>query len=278
MKVALLVGFAAAFVAPMLAMADHYDVFILAGQSNMDGRGSAGDLTGEREKYAKPLDNVFIVYGNGPKVLADAPQPLAPGFAVPPGKKDALGDVDKKPAVKKFGPEIGFGHAIAEAFPGKKILLIKSSKGGTSLKKDWDPENPKSLYASLLSLTQKTLNSLKDHGDTYTLHAFLWHQGESDVALPAEEYEKLFTAFAGKLRKDLAAPNLPIVLGEVYDNGNRDTVLTALRALTKSLPHTALASAKGLKTSDPGTHFDSASVITLGQRYAEATLPLLKAK
>ncbi len=276
MKSALLtVLIAASLVAPRIAIAEHYDVFILAGQSNMDGRGSAGDLTGELEKYAKPLDGVTIVYGNGPRVLTDSPQPLAPGLSVPPGKKDAMGDVDKKPSIKKFGPEIGFAHAIAPAFPNKRILLIKSSKGGTSLKKDWNPDEKQSLYGRMISLIDQTLKTLKDHGDTYTIHAFLWHQGESDVGLPAEEYEKLFIQFAGHLRKDLALPELPIVVGEVYDNGKRGRVLEALRALPKSLPHTALVSAKDLKTSDPGTHFDSASVITLGQRYAEQTLKLI---
>ncbi len=266
---------AAALVAPRSAFAEHYEVFILAGQSNMDGRGSASDLTGPLAKYAKPLDNVTLVYGNGAHVLTDSPQPLAPGFSVPPGKKDALGDVDKKPLSKKFGPEIGFAHAIAPAFANKKILLIKSTKGGTSLKKDWNPQGKQSLYVHMISLVDTTLKSLKAHGDTYTVHAFLWHQGESDAGLPADEYEKLFIAFAAQLRKDLANPDLPIVVGEVYDNGKRDGVLAALRHLPTSVPHTALVSAKDLKTSDNGTHFNSASVITLGQGYAEQTLALI---
>src|SRR4051812_46273533 len=102
-------------VATDAARAEHYEVFILAGQSNMDGRGDARSLTGDLQKYAEPLKDVSVVYNNAEKVLAAAPQPLAPGYSVPPGKADR--ELEKDPARKTFGPEVGFGHAIHDAMP-----------------------------------------------------------------------------------------------------------------------------------------------------------------
>jgi iduronate 2-sulfatase len=254
--------------------AEHYEVFLLAGQSNMDGRGEAYRLKGDLEKFARPLPNVAIVYGHAEKTLTPTPQPVQPGFSIAPGNKAR--ELQTEPAKKMFGPEIGFAHAISAAMPDKKILLIKSSKGGTSLQKDWNPETKDSLYQHMIALVVITTYALKSSGDTYTLHGFIWHQGESDAALPPGEYLKLFTAFAGRLRNDLKLPNLPIVVGEVVDNGKRDHVLAALRELPTKLPHTALVSAKDLKTSDKDTHFDAASQLTLGARYAAEMLKLLK--
>ena len=42
--------------------ADHYEVFLVAGQSNCDGRGKASDLTGPLAKWARPQDVVLIVH------------------------------------------------------------------------------------------------------------------------------------------------------------------------------------------------------------------------
>ena len=46
----------------------------------------------------------------------------------------------------------------------------------------------------------------------------IWHQGESDANLTADQYERLLTAFIARVRADLEAPDLPFGVGEVYDN------------------------------------------------------------
>jgi hypothetical protein len=53
----------ALFTAP--ALAEHYDVFLLAGQSNMDGRGAKKDLTGDLAKWAAPRPEVLINFRAG---------------------------------------------------------------------------------------------------------------------------------------------------------------------------------------------------------------------
>ena len=64
--------------------ADHYDVYLMAGQSNMDGRGAVKDLA---KADQAPIPNAIIFYRN---VLASSKswQPLAPGFSIPPKHKD----------------------------------------------------------------------------------------------------------------------------------------------------------------------------------------------
>lgn len=245
-------------------------VFILAGQSNMDGRGKKSELTGDLEKWAKPQADVRIAYSNstirGPYTSGGF-KPLEPGYSVPPGS-NKLGDKYKLPAAT-FGPEVSFGRTIADALPSDKIVIIKFSEGGTSLHKDWKLDQPAGLYEQFLAFTQK---SLKDLNDTYELAGMVWHQGEADASLKAGEYQKLLTAFIERVRKDLNAPQLPFVVAEVFDNKERDAVRSAQRATTQAVAQTIFVPASDLTTNDHGTHFDTKSQITLGQRIARACL------
>lgn len=257
------------------ARAEHYDVFLLAGQSNMDGRGAAKDLTGPLEQWAKPQGDVLISYSNsgtrGALLASDGFQRLAPGFSVSPGKPA----VTALPS-RTFGPEVSFGRTLADKLPsGRHVVLIKFCEGGTNLKSQWNPDHRAKLYDQFLGHVRKSLKVLDDCHDTYTLCGMAWHQGESDAGLSAEEYQQLLTHLIEKARADLNAKDLPLVIGEVYDNGKRDTVRAAQRATAKAVPHTAFASCDGLKTFDGGTHFDAAGQIELGRRMAEAMLKLL---
>lgn len=114
------------------------------------------------------------------------------------------------------------------------------------------------------------------NGDTMTIRALLWHQGESNAKDTTEEYQAKLTTLIVRMREDIGQPELPVVVGEVFDNGARDNVRAAQRATAKAVPKVAFASAEGLATSDKGTHFDAASQLQLGQRFAAALATLTK--
>jgi iduronate 2-sulfatase len=256
-----LVGTAAA------ARADHFEVFVVAGQSNCDGRGQAADLLGPLAKWAKPQDDVLIAYScsklRGPALASDGFQPLRPGWSVAPGKNRPT----KLPS-GTFGPEVSFGRGMAEHLIGKKVALIKFAEGGTSLAKDWNPDVKDRLYPAFLDFTKKSLKELTDKGHTYAVRGMIWHQGESDAGLTADEYQKLLTAFVARVRTDLGTPDLPFGVGEVFDNGKRDSVRAAQKATAGKVKGVFFVPSDGLRTSDMGTHFDAASQIELGERFA----------
>ncbi|MCX7007983.1 MAG: hypothetical protein NTY53_12180 [Kiritimatiellaeota bacterium] len=253
--------------------AEHYEVFLLAGQSNMDGRGSKQDLVGALAKWAKPQSHVLINFRAGglhrPLTLSHGFKPLEPGYSGTPGTKPG-----GLPSAT-FGPEVAFGATLAEGLPGKKVALIKCAEGGTSLSKDWAPAAKGKLYEQFIGFVGQVLKGMQDKGDTYTLRGMAWHQGESDASLPAGKYQELLTDFIQHVRADLKVKDLPFIIGEVYDNGHRDAVRQGEKSASASVPHAAFASAQGVKTSDKGTHFDAASQIELGKRFAQALLPLL---
>src|SRR4051812_6782920 len=198
--------------------AEHYDVFLVAGQSNGDGRGKAAELTGPLANWAKPRADVLIASSSsplrGPALDSGGFKPLRPGWSVAPGKA--------RPAALPsgpFGPEVSFGRGLADRLPGKRIALVKYAEGGTSLAKDWNPAVRGRLYDAFLAFTRKSLKELTDKGHTVAVRGMIWHQGESDAGLTAEEYQKQLTPFITRVGADLGVPDLPFGIGEVYDNG-----------------------------------------------------------
>jgi len=256
-------------------MAEHYRVFIFAGQSNMDGRGKKSDLTGSLAPFAKPRPDVLICYSNstirGP-YTSGGWKPLEPGYSVPPGTKQAHGDKYTMPA-ETFGPEVGFGNALADAWKSSShIAIIKFSEGGTSLHKDWDPNTRGALYDQMMKFVDASLKTLPGHDVTWQYAGFVWHQGESDASLPDGKYQELLEALIARVRNDLHTLEMPVVIGEVFNNAHRDRVLAGQKAACDKGKNVFLVSAKGLVTSDHGTHFDTASQIELGKRMAKIYL------
>jgi iduronate 2-sulfatase len=195
---------------------------------------------------------------------------LEPGYSGAPGNKNpnAL-------PTQTFGCEVSFGPAIAEALPGKHVLLVKFAQGGTSLSRDWNPNEKGKLYENFIKFVRTTQDMIKSKGGTCEIRGMLWHQGESDANLPAGGYQKALTEFIARVRGDLGLKDLPFVIGQVYDNGKRANVIDGEKATAKAVPHTGFVDATGLETFDKGTHFDAKSQIELGKRFAREMKKLL---
>jgi hypothetical protein len=207
-------------------------VFILAGQSNMEGHGfvaadaKRNEGKGSLEYVAKqpatadkfkPLlgkdgkwatrDDVFIHY-------LDRKGKLTAGFGV---KDD------------RIGPELGFGWVIGDA-TDEPVLLVKLAWGGKSLGKDFRPPSAGGevgpFYKEVIDRTKAVLKDLKkefpEFGDRgHELAGFGWHQGWNDRINQAfnDEYEKNMAHFIRDVRKDLGAPKLPFVIAETGMTG-----------------------------------------------------------
>ena len=212
-------------------------VFVLAGQSNMEGQAVA-DLTGkdynggkgtlaallddpEKAKLVKHLrgddgkwtvrDDVWVRYQREKQPLLAGP--LSVGFAVYGG-------------THHFGPELQCGHVLGDHFT-EHVLLIKTAWGGKSLLKDFRPPSSGGTvgpyYTKMVAEVRAALDNLKTDFPAYTGQGFelaglVWYQGWNDgvdpkVAVP--EYEKNLVNLIGDFRKEFKAPNLPVVVGEL---------------------------------------------------------------
>ena len=123
-----------------------------------------------------------------------------------------------------IGPELQFGHVVGNAVDDP-VLLIKTAWGGKSLRVDFRP--PSSLgdtgpyYTRMIREVREALAEL--NGRPYELAGFVWMQGWNDmVSKPAiAEYADNLVNLAKDLRAEFKSPNLPIVIGELGNGGPR---------------------------------------------------------
>jgi hypothetical protein len=253
----------------------HRDVFLLAGQSNADGRGLKAELTGGLASYAGPQAGVLIHYTNTAYTNADKSRykkwlTLEPGFSVAPGYSGTLPSTS-------FGMEIGAAKVLKTSYPNP--AFIKVTRGGTALGvpgADWYPAplgSPEAgpLYKALIESTRLALAELTAAGDTYTVHGLFWHQGESDSTRTAE-YGGLLGTLIESVRRDLAMPNLRFIIGELAPGKPQD-FRTVQWQVARGMPNTHFISSRGFTTSDANTHFDTASMVTFGERLGHAFRP-----
>ncbi|MDP6046291.1 MAG: sialate O-acetylesterase [Phycisphaerae bacterium] len=128
-------------------------VFILAGQSNMEGKAAPSTLEpvladpkeGPKFKHLKKdgkwtvRDDVWVTFlsksSKGPADDSPLYGPLTVHFGSDKNVRDAKG---KRTKVAGFGPELGVGHVLGDKFD-QQVLLIKTAWGGRSVKRTFRP-------------------------------------------------------------------------------------------------------------------------------------------
>lgn len=212
-------------------------VFILAGQSNMVGQAVA-DLDGKDYNFGK---------GTLKSLLLDPTKaPLVKHLLASDGKWKAREDVwvrykrEEQPLLRgalsmgfthyegkhHFGPELQFGHVLGDHYENQ-VLLIKTAWGGKSLYKDYRPPSSGgtvgTYYKKMIEEVREALSNLKadfpEYGNQgYQLAGFVWYQGWNDGVDPKNavpEYEQNLVHLIRDVRKELNAPNLPVIVGEL---------------------------------------------------------------
>ncbi len=236
---------------------EKFHLFLLVGQSNMAGRGKVED----QDKIAN--DRVLMLSKSGEWVTAVDPLHF-----------------DKPVAGVGLGRT--FGLEVAKATPGITVGLIPCAVGGSPI----DTWKPGAYYPATKSRPwDDAINRAKLARKSGSLKGILWHQGESDsTAALAPGYEAKLHDLVKRLRKELDAPEVPFLVGQLGQfedvpwNEDRKQVDAAHRELAKKLPNCAFVESTGLKHKGDKVHFDSASYRELGKRYAKVYLKLASEK
>ena len=283
--------------------ADEYHVYYLGGQSNMDGYGYVRELPAELKAESA---ETFIFHGNTSKDRQPVDgkgvwSKLKPGHGVgfkSNGKDNTYSD--------RFGVELTFAKAIKAASPGRKIAIIKYSRGGTSIAEEaaggfgcWEPDfnlgeglgKGINQYDHFLATIQYATDQEDIDGDGQPDElipaGILWMQGESDASYGpkvAAKYEANLKRLMDLIRAALRVDDLPVVIGRISDSGNDkedgkvwdngDRVRAAQAAFVQNDEAAALVkSTDKYGYSDPW-HYDSAGYIDLGKQFAQAMLKL----
>lgn len=220
------------------------DLFLLAGQSNMAGRGEV------EPRDRAPIDGVFALN----KDLAWTP-------AIDPLHWD-------KP-IAAAGLGRSFAAALQKYGAVHQVGLIPAAFGGTSLE-EWKPGG---------KLFTDAITRAKAAAPAGRLRGILWHQGEAECGKEetARTYGARFAVIAAALRAELGAAEVPIVVGELgrfYKGQFAPVVNEQLATLPLWVKRTGFASSAGLGHKGDEVHFDSPGLRELGRRYALAWMAL----
>ena len=228
-------------------------VFILAGQSNMAGRGLVepqDTITSER---------IWSIDRKGE--LVEAKEPLH--FYEP----------------KMAGLDCGlsFGKALLDDIPDNvSVLLIPTAVGGSSISQWLGDSTHRDVQ--LFSNFLEKVEIAKKEG---VIKGILWHQGESDanandIPLYKDRLARLFMKF----RKATADEHLPILIGELgsfsKNNENWSSINDQIAAYAHTDPYVRMIKTHDLNHNGDAVHFDSEGQRLMGERYARSYIQNFK--
>ncbi len=227
---------------------ENFYIFILAGQSNMAGRGVVEAQDTASSKYVLSLNS------NNEWVYAKEPLHYY------------------EPERTGLDCGLSFGKTLS-AFYGKNIAigLVPCAVGGSSIEQ-WLGDSTHrgvKLYSNLL-------NKAKAASQYGVIKGVLWHQGENNAT--ATGYNKFLQnlkTFFEKLRDDLNDQDLPIYAGELgsylktSDYPNKDSVNRDLHLLSENMKNMYTINTSDFTSMKDTVHFDSRSQRLMGERFAE---------
>ncbi len=236
------------------------NVFLLAGQSNMQGFGEIADYpvlrderifnlaTGQAEIAVEPLHH----WHEHPYM----PEGIGLGLAMP------------------------FALEVLKVFPDITIGFVPSAIGGSSLDQ-WMPGNPH--FERAVGLYERA----KQQNPEVELAGILWHQGEADAgsAETAQTYGERFMQMVAGFRERFHSPEAPVIAGETCRvPAGEETPYTQWRPVVTAqtqeavgkLAKAAFVTSEELAGHDGHTHFDTPSIREFGLRYAKAYLQIRK--
>jgi len=237
------------------------DLFLLAGQSNMSGRGDLEDLAGASPRRAERIWRWRSMGGWEP-ARDPLQEPDDPIFAA---NADQNGGV---------GPGLWFADNLAERKADMHLGLVLCARGGTPIDRWRRDESPQSIYGA-------TLHRVREASAGGKLRAVLFSHGESAAHSRegAEAWRDQFLRFIDNLRRDLSNPRLPVFftqLGAVsaFRRTQREHGYAAWDYLKELQAGLSLEDVFMIRTDDlelkpDGIHLSTRSQIELGSRFAD---------
>jgi len=263
------------------------DVYLLGGQSNMDGQGNIHELT---EVQKEMPERVFFWHDGAFKPFVVGAFPTS---------------VTKKQ--ERFGLEISFAQQVAGDRP---VYLVKFARGGMPLHHGWhggkwmggepasrrvnfypgesslDP-NIGRLYADMIERFHAAVEQLKTDGHTPVVKGFLWMQGEQDSKneVSATEYAESLKRLCRRIMEDLGLEQLKMAYGQVLPHPeplerftHRDEIREAMRLADmnsgspNAIPGSFMVRTDNCELKGDKVHHNTAGYYQMGLNFAEVFL------
>jgi hypothetical protein len=240
-------------------------LIVLAGQSNMSGR---GELPPSQASHPS-----VVMFGNDyrwrPAIepVDDAARQVDVISLDGPGDPPGL------------GPALSFGVTLVKHRPSLSVGLIPCAKGNTTIGEWQRNASDRTLYGSCL----KRVRAASVVGQ---VAGMLFLQGESDALTPSahsrrvlatDDYAARFSEVVTSFRHDTSAPRLPVVFAQIgrqdAPEAYRNWELIRQQQATVRLPCTTMIRTDDLPLGD-AVHFNTDAYREIGRRFAAAYLSL----
>lgn len=242
-------------------------LFILAGQSNMSGRGRMKHYPDRLKSHPRAF-----LFGNDAQ--------WKPAYEP---HDDAIGQIDRVSEDRNAGASMAMSFAIRllEHDPDMYIGLVPCSMGGTVIEQWQKNLSPRTLYGSCLNRAREAMAMGQ-------IGAILFAQGESDARDPDKNprpmpsphsWAKKFTEFATDFRSDLGLPKVPLLYTQIGRHKDpkffRYWESVQKQQAAVALPNTYMIKTRDLPLKDY-VHYTTQSYITLGERFADKFIQIKK--
>lgn len=206
-------------------------VFVLAGQSNMQGYGTINDSEGDPGSLTDIIENDqngtwsevgtignWTSLENAYLYFERDGDTIRSNITVGQGAYSEL-----------IGPELMFAHQLDKLYEDP-ILIIKTAWGGKSLAVDFRPpsaggttgEYYNAMVQMVTHVTENLGSEFPNLSTTdFEISGFAWFQGWNDGATDdyLNEYESNLYHLVNDVRNDLGKPDLPVVIGSAGQGG-----------------------------------------------------------
>lgn len=231
-------------------------VFLMAGQSNMAGRGFV------EPQDTVPNKRILTIDKTGEWIYAKEPLHF------------------NEPTLTGLDSGMSFAKKLLDSISNDiSIAMIPCAVGNTSVEQ-W-LENDTYRNVTLFSNFEKNVALAKKYG---MIKGILWHQGEANAnADLILQYGKNLESLMAKMRTTVDDPSLVILMAQLGSFAEPtewqqqwDSINAILKDYTTRRENTYLIHTQDLKSKDDHIHFDSESQRKMGKRYAQKFLQVSK--
>ena len=225
-------------------------VFILAGQSNMAGRGLV------EPQDTVPNNRVYALNGKGNIIIAKEPLHFY------------------EPSMAGLDSGLSFGKSLIKHIPDSiSVLLVPTAVGGSSISQ-WLND---SIHREVKLFSN--FKRMAELGMQYgTVKGILWHQGESDAKTKeAPLYQSKLSELIYQFRKVVGNQETTVVIGQLGSYSTNplwSKINDHIKYYVSTDPNTGMINTQDLKDKGDKVHFDSKAQRALGERYANEFIKL----
>nr|WP_321356367.1 sialate O-acetylesterase [uncultured Draconibacterium sp.] len=240
----------------VMPVADNFWIFIMAGQSNMAGRG----IVEPEDTISNP--RILTINLNNEWVVAKEPLHLY------------------QPKLTGLDGGVSFARELLKYVPDSVTIgLVPCAVGGSPIQA-WAGDSVFNDVQLLSNFKEKAGMAMR-YGE---VKGVLWHQGESDAFPGKIQVYKLKLEYVLTIMREFLGDNsLPIIIGELgaftnpkerQDNWNK--INEIIRQVSENMNDCYIVPTHDLTCNPDSVHFNNVSQRMLGKRYAEKFISVQK--